>query len=96
MCTGVEIALAAAAIGGTAAGVKQSRDMRKEASAQRDSLLRAEAERKAAQDRAAQDAQAQVADRRRRMRSQSLLTTGATGPVDSGSALSYGKSTLGG
>jgi protein subunit release factor B len=96
MCTGVELALAASAIAGTAAGVKAQRDAKKEAIKTRDVMVNAEAERKAAEDKAAQDAQQAIAARRRRLRSQSLLTSGASGQVaGGGSALAMGKPTLG-
>jgi len=94
VCTGVEIALLAASAAGTATAVRGQRQASKAAEGQRNSMMQAEAERKAAEDKAAQTAQAAVADRRRRLRSQSLLTSGATGSVG-GSALSSGKPTLG-
>lgn len=95
MCAPALIPLAAAVIGAGSAA-HTARSARKDAQAQRGAMERAEADRVAAQDRAAQDAQMRVAERRRRMRGQALLTV-AGGGVDSASALSRGgKTTLGG
>jgi hypothetical protein len=87
------VAAASSAVGAGMA-IKSSRDAKKASNAQAASIERAEADRKAAADKAAQDAALARADTRRRMRSQSLLSTGAQG---TGSMLtSYGKDTLGG
>lgn len=78
---------------------KQAQAAKDAANAQAQQIAGAEAERKAAQDKAAQDAAQSVADRRRRMRSQSLLTTGAQGVQTEQtmtSTLDYGKQSLGG
>jgi hypothetical protein len=96
MCTGLEVAALTAAAAGTAVGAVNANQQRKDAAGQKGALLRAEADRKAAEARAAQTAQAQAGDTRRRQRAQSLLSSGATGPVSStGSALAYGKQALG-
>lgn len=79
--------------------IKSQRDAKKAANQQATDLRNAEAERKAAQDRSAQEAQMARADQRRRLRSQSLLATGAQGvePQQSmTSTLDYGKQSLGG
>lgn len=98
MCTGVELALAGAAAAGTAATVVTAEQQRKAGKAQRDSLLRAEAERKAAEDRAAQNAAIAVGATRQRQRQQSLLSQ-AAGADRSGGSIStlqaYGKQALG-
>lgn len=95
MCEPMSI-MAAAAVIGAGAATHTALEARQDAKHQRKTLLQAEADRKQAEATAAQNAQAAVGDRRRRMRSQSLLTSGAAGPVSSGgSALSYGKSALG-
>lgn len=102
MCTGFEAALLGAAAAGTAVAIDSADSQRKAANAQKDSMLKAEAERKAAEARAAQDAQMARADQRRRQRGQSLLAMGAqeTMPLASStgaqSVLTYGKTTLGG
>jgi hypothetical protein len=94
MCDPVTATVAAVGALGASTSMKASRDAKKASSAQAESIERAEADRKAAADKAAQDAALARADTRRRMRSQSLLSTGAQG---TGSMLtSYGKDTLGG
>lgn len=98
MCTGAELALAAAATAGTAATAVNANQQRQAAKAQRDSLLRAEAERKAAEDRAAQNAATVAGTTRTRQRQQSLLSSGSIAdraPASVSSALAYGKPTLG-
>jgi hypothetical protein len=94
MCTGVEIAMLGAAAAGTAASVNAAEQGRKAGNQQRESMLRAESERKNAEALAAQRASMMATDRRRRAGAQSLLTSGAQGPITS--ALSAGgKATLG-
>jgi Flp pilus assembly protein TadB len=69
------------------------------ANVQAGQIASAEAERKAAESKAAQDAQLARADQKRRMRGQSLLTTGAQGVAPQQtmtSTLDYGKQSLGG
>jgi hypothetical protein len=102
MCTGLEAALpyiaAGAAVAGAGASAANANQQSKAAKAQRDSLLRAEAERKAAEDRAAQNAAAAVGETRKRQRDQSLLAASPLASRTSGgvsSALTYGKPTLG-
>ncbi len=98
MCTGVELALAGAAAAGVAGTALSADQQRKAARAQRDSLLRAEAERRMAEDRAAQDAALAAGATRQRRRAQSTLSQ-AAGADRSGGTISslqvYGKQALG-
>lgn len=102
MCTGLEAALpyiaAGTAVAGAGASAANANQQRKAGNAQRDSLLRAEAERKAAEDRAAQNAAMAVGATRQRQRQQSTLSQ-AAGADRSGGSIStlqaYGKQALG-
>jgi regulator of protease activity HflC (stomatin/prohibitin superfamily) len=100
MCTGVEAAwlYGAATAASVGSAVHTADQSRKSANEQRESLLRAESERKNAEAQAAQKAALLSTERRRAARTQSLLT-GASSTVNSNQALGtsggYGKSLLG-